>query len=437
MKKILCLLLCALVLAGCGPVSLAPPQSPAPTPTPPERGDGPTPPPCLTVALPENDEALKVLFDAYSAQQGVTVEYTQAQNEADLAVLRQKPEGEWLSFESEPLSRAVCGMLGVSADTQGLPMGQYGCGYLANRTLLAALLGEYALADLRLCTPEEWEDLCEELANWLEEPDDDTVTLNGKEYTLPKEKTELTGGLTALFVLADGEEDCYGGEVLSYALAPALDEGQPLGELTAAALAPGADALYDIFCLERESLYTPGEEPRPLEQAEAEEAFFRGKALFYRADTLRGSVLAGQGMDLALIGLKPELEEDDITAPGLAPADLYSRAVVGPYRWLAVNPQGDTDEALAFAYWLYTSHQGQRLFTDTLGLVQNGLRSPNGEPGRTLALWLEEETTLPAFAAGWADEGKAASLVEGGALLDGRHDDEYRQNMTDLFCPAE
>ncbi|MBQ5754083.1 MAG: hypothetical protein IIV90_00285, partial [Oscillospiraceae bacterium] len=90
MKKILCLLLCALVLAGCGQVSLAPPQSPAPTPTPPERGDGPTPPPCLTVALPENDEALKVLFDAYSAQQGVTVEYTQAQSEADLAVLRQK-----------------------------------------------------------------------------------------------------------------------------------------------------------------------------------------------------------------------------------------------------------------------------------------------------------------------------------------------------------
>ena len=431
MKRILSMLVCAALLAGCSGLNLAPsrPQEEqAPQETQPTQE-----PTRLAVSLGKSDEALKTLFEAYGAEQNVTVEYTGA-DQCDLAVLRARPGEGWVSLEGDSLYEALCGMLGVEAGQNCLPLGSYGYGYLVNIQMLGALLGEGAVQDLQGCSQGEWPAFCGALESWIDSPSARSVTLSGNAYTLPAAADETTGSLEAVFVLADGETDCYGGEVLSYPLAAAGS----LDTLTAQALAGPAQALYDVFEREAGSLWRPEGSDEPLERAQAEEAFLNGKALFYRADTVRGGVLAGQGMSLGLMGLKLDLAQSQIVAQGVQADQLQNWPVAGTYRYLALRQGADTQAAQAFVYWLYVSHQGQRLLTDTLGLVQSGLRSPSGEPGRSLAASMGAGETLPAFAGQLSEEtlAGAAALIPGAGALESVSRQSYAQGLGVLLCPA-
>lgn len=431
MKRILSVLLCAALLGGCGSLNLTP-SRPQEEQTP---QVGPTQAPTrLAVFLNETDEVLKPVFEAYGAEQNVTVEYV-SQQECDLAVLRTRPGEGWGGLEEDSLYSALCGMLGVDQGEDCLPMGSSGYGYLVNTQMLGALLGEGALLDLQRCSYQDWAAFCQALAGWIASPSAQKVDLNENTYTLPSAKDETTGSLEAVFLLADGESSCYGGQVLSYALAASADS---LEALTAGALSGPAGALYDAFCLEADSLWRPEGGQEPMDQAQAEEAFLNGKALFYRADTVRGSVLAGQGMSPGLLGLKLDLGSDEIGAQGLDAEQLRSWPVVGTYRYLALREEGDTGAAQAFMYWLYVSHQGQRMLTDTLGLVQSGLRSPSGEPGRSLYAFVQAGETLPAFSAQLSDEALAGAgaLIPGAGALESLDRQSYSQGLCGILCPA-
>lgn len=431
MKRILSVLLCAALLGGCGSLNLTP-SRPQEEQTP---QVGPTQAPTrLAVFLNETDEVLKPVFEAYGAEQNVTVEYV-SQQECDLAVLRTRPGEGWGGLEEDSLYSALCGMLGVDQGEDCLPMGSSGYGYLVNTQMLGALLGEGALLDLQRCSYQDWAAFCQALAGWIASPSAQKVDLNENTYTLPSAKDETTGSLEAVFLLADGESSYYGGQVLSYALAASVDS---LEALTAGALSGPAGALYDAFCLEADSLWRPEGGQEPMDQARTEEAFLNGKALFYRADTVRGSVLAGQGMSPGLLGLKLDLGSDEIGAQGLDAEQLRSWPVVGTYRYLALREEGDTGAAQAFMYWLYVSHQGQRMLTDTLGLVQSGLRSPSGEPGRSLYAFVQAGETLPAFSAQLSGEALAGAgaLIPGAGALESLDRQSYSQGLCGILCPA-
>ena len=432
MKRILSMLVCAALLAGCSGLNLTPSRPPEEQAVPQES---PTPAPTrLAVSLEESDQALKTLFEAYGEEQNVTVEYTSA-DQCDLAVLRTQPGEGWVSLEGDSLYEALCGMLGVETGRNSLPLGSYGYGYLVNTQLLGALLGEGPLLDLQRCSYGDWAAFCRALESWIAAPSERSVSLNDHVYTLPAATDETTGSLQAVFLLADGESGCYGGEALSYALAAAADS---LDGLTAQAMTAPAQALYNAFMLEAESLWRPEGEDAPLEQARAEEAFQEGKALFYRADTVRGAVLAGQGMGLGLMGLKLDLAPGQIGAQNLDAEQLRSWPVVGTYRYLALREGADTQAAQAFVYWLYVSHQGQRLLTDTLGLVQDDLRSPSGEPGRSLAAFVQADETLPCLSAQLSEESlaQAAALVPGAGALSAANGQSYAQNLCGILCPS-
>ena len=143
-------------------------------------------------------------------------------------------------------------------------------------------------------------------------------------------------------------------------------------------------------------------------------------------------------MGLGLLGLKLDLSNDEIGAQGLDAEQLRSWPGVGTYRYLTLREEGDTGAAQAFMYWLYVSHQGQRTLTDTLGLVQSGLRSPSGEPGRSLYAFAQAGETLPAFSAQLSDEALAGAgaLIPGAGALASLDRQSYVQGLCGILCPA-
>lgn len=366
MKRLLCILLAAALLAGCGAgeLRLWPQAEPTPAPSAPPAAEQAGP---RRLAVSDGSGALAAVLEAYGAAQGVEVEYT---DEAPaLVVSAAAPEaGQALAAEEmDGLTRAALSAAG-GGDALELPSGAYG--YLARADLLEALLGAGAAEALAGASYSEWSAFLQALAGWLEQPAAADVTLAGQDYALPAEKPAALEGLAAAFTVA--AQDQFSGPVLAPVLGTCYKtaEQAAAGGRTDAEQVGALNSLWTLLSEELQSLAGPeGALPAgsgaALTRAQAREAFARGTALFYRASDTE---LAAAGVENGVVlPLKFSFDNTDLHG-GYALEELLGQPVAAGGGWLYISANADADarrEAEAFLLWFYASEEGRRLAAGT------------------------------------------------------------------------
>lgn len=426
MKRFLCPLLALALLAGCS----APGTLPAATA---ETAAAPTPAPQqLTVYYAAGPESpAGAALRAYAAAQGVELTELGPQDDpaaADLAVLQAEPaaDGSWLNLREDTLlaTAAARGGLtredGLAADTvYALPLGKALYAYWADGALLAALLGggqDAVTADLQAASWEEWSSLVETLTDWLAEPAETTVTLNGRDYALPAERPAEAAGLTGVFSLCAEPMTAGGGSLPLYTSA-LLAAGATRSEDT---LTGPLNGVYSALTLELEN--AAGAES----QAAAAQAVAGGTALFYRGSLAGWRQYTGSALAESLVWLpvKCDLVQSDLGDTEYNLTGLLNYPVLAGEAWLAI-PAGASEQgrqaAAAAMLWLYTSQAGEETLTQTLGLVTPWGTASDDDPLAAMQVEQVGAGILPqpvpntAQAAALAEAGRALLYTEDGA----------------------
>lgn len=452
MKRILCSVLALGLLAGCAPLTgstaTAETAESAPAPT--------AAPQQLTVYYEAGTStAAAAALRRYADAQGVELVEQTDPAQADLAVLNAAPAGDdaaWMNMGTDSLLSTAAIRAGVDAETAvtavtALPLGKTLYGYWADlRTLSALFQAEdtAALTDnLTAADWEEWSTLAETVTQWLAEPAETTVTLNGTEYTLPAEKPESTANLKGVFSLPLAQS--------SASLAGAAYTGVLLAAgdaRTEDALTGPLNGLYSALTLE---LVNRDTQTQP-DQSEAAAALQAGETLFYRgtmADLLVHTD-ADLQENLVCLPLKCDFVESDLDASSeYNLTGLMNYPILATSAWLAI-PAGTDEEgtraAAAAILWLYTSEPGEETLTETLGLITPwGTASDNSTACRMQidqvgAGILPEVSLTPAQQEALTQAGVALAFDENGAARTEfvRTDrDTWRDAVTAALIPTE
>lgn len=376
MKRILCSVLALSLLAGCAPaatgsLSTAETAESAPTAAPQE----------LTVYYEAGAAtAAAEALHRYAEAQGVNlVELpdTGDASQADLVVLNAQPaadDGNWVNMGTDSLLSTAAIRAGVDAETAvsavtALPLGKTLYGYWADNRMLAALFQltdtETLESDLKKASWAEWSALADTVTDWIAEPAETTVTLNGETYTLPAQKPEDASNLQTVFTLPMSHASVsFGGAAFTGVL---LAAGEERTEKTLTGPLNGLYSALELEMTHRDTNTLPN-------QAEAAGALQAGEALFYRgtmADLMTHTDADLQD-HLVCLPLKCDFVESDLSTTEYNLTGLMNYPILSTAAWLAI-PAGADEEGLRAAaaaiLWLYTSEPGEETLTETLGLI--------------------------------------------------------------------
>ena len=282
---------------------------------------------------------------AYAEAQGVALTLTDEAASADLLLTDHAPGGSLLDVTSDTLLAAAAARAGITENANALPLGRSLYGYWARADVLNALLGDGAAAALQTANWEEWSDFVETLSAWMTEPKAATVTLSGADYTLPDARP---GSLTATGVFAAPLDRASG-----YTAALLAADGT----YTADALTGPLNGIYSAVSLEWDA----------MADSAANGLFRRGKLT---------DMLAAYGadacQDLVLVPFKCNLNESDLTTEEYDLTGLMDYPILAYAGCFAVQDTGDAaalKTAESAALWLYSSGDGEKALTDTLGVI--------------------------------------------------------------------
>lgn len=380
MKRMICAVLAlCLGLCGCSGWNLLPQKQAASSTlsSTAETAEPTAAPQALHVYYEQENVAAARALEAYAAAQNVAVDAVDDPAQAGLAVLEATPESgsDYRDLSADTLLAAAGSRAGMSGSFTSLPMGKTLYCYWADKNVLAALLGtDYEITDLQNASWAEWSDFVEKAGEWIAAPAETTVTLSGREYTLPAEKADAAANLDGVFALPAGA-GAFSGAAYSGVLVAAD------GQMTDEALAGPMNGLLNCFGLE--TSYLAGAQSKTdrgdaawlqTSVSDAVGLLGDGKALFYR----------GRLTD-ALANLSPEtcqrlvpvpqkclFEEEDLTTTDYNLTGLMNYPVLTTAGQLAIPAAADEDavrSGAGFLLWLYTSDAGSTLLTDTLGLI--------------------------------------------------------------------
>ena len=282
---------------------------------------------------------------AYAEAQGVALTLTDEAASADLLLTDHAPGGSLLDVTSDTLLAAAAARAGITENANALPLGRSLYGYWVRADVLNALLGDGAAAALQTANWEEWSDFVETLSAWMAEPKAATVTLSGADYTLPDARP---GSLTATGVFAAPLDRASG-----YTAALLAADGT----YTADALTGPLNGIYSAVSLEWDA----------MADSAANGLFRRGKLT---------DMLAAYGadacQDLVLVPFKCNLDESDLTTEEYDLTGLMDYPILANAGCFAVQDTGDAaalKTAESAVLWLYSSGDGEKALTDTLGVI--------------------------------------------------------------------
>lgn len=349
MKRLLAVLLCAALLTGCslsqkaeeltgrmrgfltdlrGAEEASAPAQPAPT----------AQPAVLRICWQAENAAVRAAVEEYAAARGITLETADSPQEADLLLSAQDPgeDGTDLSDASFGQLAAAIAESGAAEGCRALCVGADQYGWQADGAMLESLLGD-AGQDLQACSWAEFDAFARAVEDWIEQPGEQTVTLNGNEYTLAAAADENTLLLEAVFT---AEADDCGGPLFTPALLAAGEEP------TQNRLTGPLNSVYQTLTLEATSFAEGGAQ-----------ALADGKALFYRGT--RGAVAALDAEcagRLTTLAVKFSFESSDFAADsGYTAEQLLTQPVAQGGTWLSIPaPAAQTEggrQARGFLLW--------------------------------------------------------------------------------------
>lgn len=258
----------------------------------------------------------------------------------DLNALQSLPQGQLHNIAedaSTPLIRAMGTLVPEFYDDTVeygtlVPVGYYAEGYLANISLLAALLNtedKIALQrDIIACSWEEWNDFVIKIEAYLQRPGGIQIILNENRYITSGYRPQSAQQVRGIFAVPDGDASALIGSALGSTLGIAY---QDLNELNAddasdkqIILQPTFETLYRLLDIETMYMVRTGSAAyrgeeyalgQPLSAQQAREQLTGGTALFYRADSKTGAQILAEGRmredELFMVPIKyPTTAED-------------------------------------------------------------------------------------------------------------------------------
>ncbi|MGN0984609.1 MAG: hypothetical protein ACI4OI_07175 [Gemmiger sp.] len=386
MKRIIAFLLTGCLLAGCAAFGDGEPVQnavvPAPTAAPQELAVW-----CDAATLPA--------LQAYADAQNVALTQVEDPAAADLAVLDALPTSgeDYRDLMQDDLLAAAASRAAVTEGTcLGLPLGRTLYAYWADNGVLTALLGEGAAADLQSASWEEWEALADTLTDWLADPAETGLTLNGHAYTLPAGRP---AGCEALGGVFAAPQDCGPGYTAALLAAGA--------ERSADTLTGPLNGVYSAVALEWDHLAPDGT-----------------AALFTRGKLTDALAAAGPQADLVPVPFKCELVESDLSTEEYNLTGLMNYPVLAPAGYLAIPAAADEAGVKAAAgaiLWLYGSAGGESALTETLCLVTPWDTASDATPAGARQVAQVGSGILPGVA---LEEPVCAALAQAEAALRGQ-----------------
>ncbi len=290
-------------------------------------------------------DGLAPALQAFADAQGVALNWTEDAAAASLLALDHQPDTATLDVTGDTLLAAAAARANVTESAASLPAGRSLYGYWVSSSLLNSLLGDGGTEALQNASWEEWSDFVETLQAWLDEPQAVTVTLNGADRTLPETRPDA---LTATAVFAPPVD-----RISGYTVAVLAADGQ----YTADALTGPLNGIYSAVSLEWDA----------MADSAANGLFRRGKLT---------DMLAAYGadacQDLVLVPFKCNLDESDLTTEEYDLTGLMDYPILANAGCFAVQDTGDAaalKTAESAVLWLYSSGDGEKALTDTLGVI--------------------------------------------------------------------
>ena len=283
----------------------------------------------------------------------------------------------------------------------GIPYNVEGYGYIVDTKMLADLFGpenvDELLADFKKASYDEFESFVEKIDAYIKTTKVDTVTLNGKKYTLLDEKTGLAKNLTGVFALAGSEKWTYGDHMINIALDAVFASPSEAKNADSATI----DSLRNPFiayakALDFKSSYVAGDNG-PLKRGSqminsttngydaAVERFANHKALFIKQGNWAYTNIEKSNSEivdsLTFLPIKMPFNDADIKVKSLNAEKMNRSISVFVPNYYAINAKASKEEqekAIDFLVWLNTTNEGKKFITEDMAFIPY-----NAEPSVT------------------------------------------------------
>ena len=362
-KRLIALLLAVLLMTGCADLELVPRRPSVPAPSAAPKAE-------RSLAVYDPDGVLTDVMALYAEDQGVTVTEAQEADTAQLAVYPKEPSlNEVQDLSQRP---GLVSMLAAQSPCAGFELGSSSYGYVADTTLLKALLGETGAPEkMRALTAGDWQNLLTALGGWIEAPSAKNVYLAGTNQSLPSEKNGPAQNLAAVF--SADENTRFSGPLFAPVIGTCFkNENAFQKAANRSALASSVNSLYTLLSQEAESFAQGGLE-----------AFAKGETVFCRTSLQKAQAACGPDKKLTVLPLKFTFDNTDLHG-GLSLKELLNQPVSLSGGWLAIPLEAQQPfEADAFLLWAFASEEGRKL---------PKLDGPAAEGMENMALWVSRES---------------------------------------------
>ena len=279
------------------------------------------------------------------------------------------------------------------ATSYGIPYNVEGYGFIVDRDMLAELFGaakvDAVLADIKAASYEEWAALVKAIDGWIVSPKANSVTLNGKSYTLASSKGMLSGKLNGVFAVMGAEKWTYGDHFINVALNAVFANPVEANEADEAKIKSlkGAFLAY-AQALDLKTSYLAGLKGKAVRGQDfvssanfgydqAVQIFADSKAVFFKQGNWAFGNIEGvnkaQAARLEFVPVKMPFQSQDVKrADGTTVSHLNSSIPVFVPNYYAVNamvPKAEQQKAFDFLYWMNNSETGKKYIVEDFAFI--------------------------------------------------------------------
>lgn len=334
----------------------------------------------------ENADALAAAVDTYEAETGLTIKI--------FSLGSGTPTEEALRVDmSSDHKPAIFGIM----DPQALKEWVEGYGYIVDKEMIAALVGEdnvdSFIEKYKTATYDEFADFVEKVNAYIKDGKGNDFALSGQTFSLLAEKNEKAEKLEGVFSVAGSEKWTYGDHLINIP----IDSVFPNVAAAVNATDEQLDKLYnpmvayaktlDLITSHAVSERGPEFINSTTNGYDAAVAnFANGKTLFIKQGNWCYTNIKNANSEivdtLTILPIKMPFEQGDIAVDGLTVEHMNSSIPVFCGNYYVLNKQvsqHELEEAQKFLVWLNTSEEGQHYVTEEMAFIPY-----NADPATTV-----------------------------------------------------
>lgn len=349
------------------------------------------------------------------------------------------------SEEFKALADAIPQNLRLTSDGKnnfGIPYNIEGYGYIADKQLLADLLGknsvENFVKDMRAASYEEFGNFVVTLSGYIKNGKKKSFILNGNTYNFNDSKFGLAKNLTGVFSVAGAEPWTFGDHMMNIALNAVFKSPSDFMSAGDSKIDAMKGAFTKYLCaLDLKTTHAAGDNATVKRSAQfinttsndynkAIQRFAEGKALFLKQGNWIipniEKINAAMLDRLVFLPVKMPFSTDDVKNADLSVEALNSSIPVYVPNYLVINPKvSEKEQKLAqdFLVWLNTDPIAQDFVINKFGFIPYNAKDDlvlNNSLNNSILEYLRERKTLSAIYHGapeaWSKDTVSMKIME-------------------------